>query len=324
MPTSWKRLSFANSVRSGASSWHGTHQDAQTLTRLTLPLNAAGSRPGIWALSACNPSSGGSMVCGTGRPISAEGIREGSPLPSRNQNNSARPMKAISGSTIRKVRRCGGADVDCSLILDLSWPIRRATAGATSHAAALELAQALCLATIIEHDPADQDHDHEAGRGIGRHDERRIGTERHDHAAPTSFEVLPSREPVPTSENATRLACIICRDRTRRRKISLRIAARCSVTNSRVNAIAITSNGIKKDLSSDEPPIRITEAGWCSVFHQSTENLMIGRLMAPTSVSTARAGAAREGSSTARHSAIRPRYIRNRISTEVSRASHSQ
>ena len=34
--------------------------------------------------------------------------------------------------------------------------------------------------------------------------------------------------------------------------------------------------------------------------------------------------AAREGSSTARHSAIRPRYIRKRISTEVSRASHSQ
>ena len=38
----------------------------------------------------------------------------------------------------------------------------------------------------------------------------------------------------------------------------------------------------------------------------------------------AAARAAREGSSTARHSAIRPRYIRNRISTEVSRASHSQ
>src|SRR3954463_8334772 len=189
-------------------------------------------------------------------------------------------------------------------MLDLSWPIRRAAAGAAGHAAALELAQALCLAPMIEHDPADQDHDHKGGRGIGRHDEGRVGTERHDHAAPTSFDV-------PTSANAARLACIICRDRTRRRQISLRIAARCSVTNSRVNATAITSNGIRNDLSSDEPPIRITEAGWCSVFHQSTENLMMGRLMAPTSVSTAAARAAREGSSTARHSAIRPRYIRN-------------
>src|SRR6185503_18752340 len=72
------------------------------------------------------------------------------------------------------------------------------------------------------------------------------------------------------------------------------------------------------------PPIRITEAGWCSVFHQSTENLMIGRLMAPTRVSTAAARAARDGSSTVRHSAMTPRYIRNRISTEVSRASHTQ
>ena len=70
--------------------------------------------------------------------------------------------------------------------------------------------------------------------------------------------------------------------------------------------------------------MRNTEAGWCSVFHQSTENLMIGRLIAPTSVRIAAARAAREGSSTARHSAITPRYIRNSTSTEVSRASHTQ
>src|SRR3954468_18873229 len=99
-------------------------------------------------------------------------------------------------------------------MLDLSWPIRRAAAGAAGHAAALELAPALCLATIIEEDPTDQDQHHEGGRGIGRHDEGRVGTERHDHAAPTSFDVLPSREPAPTSENATRLACIICSERT--------------------------------------------------------------------------------------------------------------
>ena len=55
------------------------------------------------------------------------------------------------------------------------------------------------------------------------------------------------------------------------------------------------------------PPRRNTEAGWCSVFHQSTENLMIGRLIAPTSVRIAAARAAREGSSTVRHSAMTPR-----------------
>ena len=30
-------------------------------------------------------------------------------------------------------------------------------------------------------------------------------------------------------------------------------------------------------------PVRLIEAGWCSVFHQSTLNLMIGRLTTPTS-----------------------------------------
>ena len=30
------------------------------------------------------------------------------------------------------------------------------------------------------------------------------------------------------------------------------------------------------------PPARSSEAGWCSVFHQSTENFTIGRLIRPT------------------------------------------
>src|SRR5436305_3732300 len=51
---------------------------------------------------------------------------------------------------------------------------------------------------------------------------------------------------------------------------------------------------------------------------------MIGRLTAPTSVRIAAARPARDGSSTVRHNAITPRYIRNSTSTEVSRASHTQ
>ena len=39
------------------------------------------------------------------------------------------------------------------------------------------------------------------------------------------------------------------------------------------------------------PSSRNTDAGWCSVFHQSTENLMIGMLMKPTSVMIAAARA---------------------------------
>ena len=46
--------------------------------------------------------------------------------------------------------------------------------------------------------------------------------------------------------------------------------------------------------------IVITEAGWCSVFHHSTENLMIGRLIAPSSVRIAAARALRPGPSTVR------------------------
>ncbi len=71
------------------------------------------------------------------------------------------------------------------------------------------------------------------------------------------------------------------------------------------------------------PSMRNTEAGWCSVFHQSTENLMIGILMKPTNVSTATGLALFAGSSMARDSAMMPRYIRNSTKTEVSRASHT-
>ena len=66
-----------------------------------------------------------------------------------------------------------------------------------------------------------------------------------------------------------------------------------------------------------------TDAGWWSVFHQSTENLMIGMLIAPTSVMIAAARAERAGSSSARVSAISPSYMMNSTKTEVRRASHT-
>src|ERR1700730_18913070 len=72
------------------------------------------------------------------------------------------------------------------------------------------------------------------------------------------------------------------------------------------------------------PPTRKTEADWCSVLHHATENFTIGRLMTPTKVRIAAARAAREGSSTVHHSAVTPRYIRNKTSIDVSRASHTQ
>src|SRR5450756_937077 len=100
MPISCSRLSLPKAVRSGASSWQGTHHDAQTLTTLTLPLNTAGSSPGTGAPLLARPCSGGSGVCGAAWPIKADGIRDGSLSPSRNQNNAASAAKAMSGSAI--------------------------------------------------------------------------------------------------------------------------------------------------------------------------------------------------------------------------------
>jgi len=83
--------------------------------------------------------------------------------------------------------------------------------------------------------------------------------------------------------------------RIRRLKISLRMTARCNVTKSNVNASPMISSGVSNDGSMVDPPMRKTEAGWCSVFHQSTENLIIGRLTAPTSDRIAAARAPRPG-----------------------------
>ena len=84
--------------------------------------------------------------------------------------------------------------------------------------------------------------------------------------------------------------------------------------NNSVNATAMIISGIRIVGWIAGPPSFTTEAGWCSVFHQSTDHLMIGMLMAPTSVRIATARPARDGSSTVCHNAITPRYIRNRIS----------
>src|ERR1700674_3057360 len=106
MPTICSRLSRPSSVKSGASSWQGTHHDAQTLTTLTLPLNTEGSSPGTCAPLLTSPSNAGRAVGGAGWPIRADGIRDGSPLPSRNQKIAASTAKATSGNAIiqREVR----------------------------------------------------------------------------------------------------------------------------------------------------------------------------------------------------------------------------
>src|SRR6516225_1682723 len=176
--------------------------------------------------------------------------------------------------------------------------------GAPAHSAHLHVLDQTHQITLVQHDPGDERRDNHQRRQICGHDESRVGTERRAHAAACAW--------------------IIIMVRSRRRRISLRIAARCSVKNKSVNATSIASSGTRMLTWMVDPLSRSTEAPWCKVFHQSTENLMMGMLIRPTSVSTAAARAAWVGSSIVRHSAITPRYIRNRISTEVSRASQTQ
>src|SRR5262249_61090153 len=88
-----------------------------------------------------------------------------------------------------------------------------------------ELFQQACQAPPVEHDPCDQCSDDCDRGGIGGHDERGVRTELHHH------------------DSAGAAACSIIMLRTRRRMISLRMAARCRVRNKSVNAIAMTMSG---------------------------------------------------------------------------------
>src|SRR5262249_40031888 len=151
-----------------------------------------------------------------------------------------------------------------------------------------QLVEDAALHAVIKRHPGDQRCDHDDAGSVGRRNETHMRCRIHYLSL--------SLQPVA-------LACSKRSVRTRRRKISLRMAASKSVTNRTVNAAAIAISGMRMAGWIVEPPRRNTDAPWCSVFHQSTENLMIGRSMAPTMVRIAIARAAREGSSTVRQSA---------------------
>src|SRR6516165_8421990 len=90
----------------------------------------------------------------------------------------------------------------------------------------LELIDQTDQMTTIEHDPRDQRYDNRRGSGVSTHDENRVGAGSHAHA--------------PTAS-----ACMISMARNRRRKISLRMAAMCSVRKSNVNATTMISSGAR-------------------------------------------------------------------------------
>src|SRR5690554_1952064 len=69
--------------------------------------------------------------------------------------------------------------------------------------------------------------------------------------------------------------------------------------------------------------VMVKVAGWCNVFHQSTEYLMMGILTTPTIAKIAQALAALSRLVMACPKAIIPKYKNNRISIAVRRASHT-
>ena len=223
-------MSFDSASRNGTSSWQGTHHEAQTFTSVTASLKVASVRPGTGLPSRVSSGSGGRSVGGIGWPISAEGMREGSPLPRRNRNKAASARKTTSGSSTRRWRRVlperlgGGRAHDPSVRCE-----RRVIA------ALLEIAENAALRQIIENDPGHQRRDHEDRDRVGGDDE--VGVRSEIHACDSC-------------------ACISRMVRTRRRRISLRMAARCKVTNSNVKASAMIASGHRIEVSMVEPPAR--------------------------------------------------------------------
>src|SRR5690554_4672580 len=69
--------------------------------------------------------------------------------------------------------------------------------------------------------------------------------------------------------------------------------------------------------------VMVKVAGWCNVFHQSTEYLMMGILTTPTIAKIAQALAALSRLLMACPKAIMPKYKNNRMSIAVKRASQT-
>src|ERR1700686_2046347 len=166
---------------------------------------------------------------------------------------------------VAPARRCGAGQFSRSrserwsrffLCLFYGWLGSRRR-GAARHAAHFKIGESSSLRAVVECYPRDQAADHGDGRRIRGDDEAHVVCWIH--------------------RQLTALACTSRSVRTRRRKISLRIAARCKVKNKSVNAAAMMNSGTRMLESMVEPPTRNTDEPWCSVFHQSTENLMTGR-----------------------------------------------
>ena len=90
-----------------------------------------------------------------------------------------------------------------------------------------------------------------------------------------------------------------------------------------VKAIVMIINGLNIDGSIEGADNLLILAGWCKVFHQSTENLIIGKLTEPTIINTAVIFSPRFVLEKEFFKKIIIRYNINNIATDVNLASHT-
>ena len=124
------------------------------------------------------------------------------------------------------------------------------------------------LRRIVEQDPADERGDNERGHRISG-----------DNEVGVRPEIYVVSRPGCRHHACNSCACTKRILRTRRRKISLRMTAEMQGEKQQREGQRHDEKRHKAKAGSIvDPLIRKTEAGWCSVFHQSTENLMIGKI----------------------------------------------
>ena len=83
------------------------------------------------------------------------------------------------------------------------------------------------------------------------------------------------------------------------------------------------TKGISIDVSIEIPPDLNIEAGWCKVFHHSTENFIIGIFIAPIIASIDAGREPLSEYSKELDKDIKPIKKRNKISIDVNLASHT-
>ena len=258
-------------MSSGCSSRQGTHQMAKTLTTVTWPLSAAVSRPGTAAV-ARSPSTAGSANCRRRLVDQHRGNQRGVAVDVGSQNSRHQRDRTQQRQQERAPRLPARACVEWSTSPRClpRPPVSRPRSSAREPR----------FWPVVEHHPGDQRPAiTSSDADIGRDDEGR-------HSGPSELmRDLPAvGAPAQLQLTAAAAQDLGAHRHQVQREEQQREGDRHDQQRRQDRASA--SSGRRRGS---------TLAGWCSVFHQSTENLMIGRLMAPTSVriAAARAAAAR-------------------------------